>query len=212
MSLKFSIVWGVAGLALHFALAFLMGVRHERGQAAKRENATLIRELSNARAAAKEVHEIALTIQTEHIASVERLNAIASDFENSRERHTQHFNRQRAALSRLLEHRPDLESPVGADVLRHWQTSNAGAGVDAADDSPTSGTGGIDAAVSPPADAGRDELGGVDCEPRCSHGAVSPVPDHAAAPDRGDEHVGTHGEAALLRGAQTRGPHGGGVP
>jgi len=51
MSVKVSMLWIVAGLALHFAFAFLAGVRYERGQAAKRENAALTGALLDARAA-----------------------------------------------------------------------------------------------------------------------------------------------------------------
>jgi len=205
MSLKLQLVWVVAGLALYFTFAFLAGVRHERDQAAKRENAVLTRELFNARAAARELHEMALSIQSEQVASIERLNAIASDFEESREQVQTHFTRQRAALSALLAKRPDLDTPAGADVLRHWTASNAGAGGDITDTAPAADAGRPDAAVSATADAGERPLVEPDCEPRCGDGAVSPVPDDAPAPDRGGERVGTHGEAELLRGTPTHG-------
>jgi len=205
MSVKVSMLWIVAGLALHFAFAFLAGVRYERGQAAKRENAALTGALLDARAAVKDLHEMALSIQGEHIASLERLNAIAADFEVSRERHNQYFNHQRAALSALLAKRPDLDTPAGADVLRHWQASNTGANLDASDTAPAADTGKADAAVSTPADAGERPLVEPDCKPRCSDTVLPPVPDAAPVLDRGGEDVGTNGEAQLLRGAHTRG-------
>jgi len=209
MSLKLSMAWIVAGWALHFTFAFVMGMRYEREQAVRHDNAVLTRELSNARAAARELHELALSIQSEQVAGIERLNVIAHDFEVSREQQQIQFTRQRAALSALLAKRPDLDLPAGADVLRHWQTSNAGTGADIPDTAPTADAGGIDAAVSGITDAGQRSLGKPDCEPRCSDGALPPVPDDAPAPDRGDEDVGTHGATELLRGAQTRGNSGG---
>jgi len=211
MSVKLSMVWIVAGLALHFTFAFLAGVRWERGQAAKRENAALTHQVNDARAAAKELHEMAVSIQAEHIASIERLNVIAHDFEVSREQQQQQFTRQRVALSALLAKRPDLDLPAGADILRHWQASNAGTGLDAADAASATDSGGIDAAVSDITDAGQRSLGEFDCEPRCCHGALPPVPDDAPAPDRGDEDVGNDGAAELLHGAHTRGDSGGAV-
>jgi len=183
---------------------FWLGMRWERGTSAQRENAALIQQLEAARAASRELHEMALSIQSEHIASIERLNAIASDFEESRERHTQHFTRQRVALSALLAQRPDLDTPAGADVLRHWETSNAGTGGDAADAAPAADAGGIDAAVSGAADAGQRPLGEFDCEPRCGDGALPPVPDAAPAPDRGGEDVGAERAATLVRSNATR--------
>jgi len=211
MSLKLSMVWIVAGLALHFTFAFVMGIRHERGQAAKRDNATLTRELLSARAAARELHEMALSIQSEQVAGLERLNAIAHDFEVSREQYQTQFTRQRAALSRLLEKRPDLDISAGADVLRHWQTSNAGTGADIPDTAPAADAGGTDAAMSGITDAGQRSLGEFDCEPRCGDGALPPVPDDAVAPDRSNESVGADREAELLRGAHTHGNSGGGM-
>jgi len=209
MSLKFSIAWVVAGLALHFTFAFLMGMRHERGQAAQRDNATLTRELSNARAAARELHELALSIQSEQVAGLERLNAIARDFEESREQYQTHFNRQRAALSRLLANRPDLDTPAGADVLRHWTASNAGTGLDTAGAAPAANPGGPDATLPVITDAGGRELGEFACEPRCGDGALPPVPDDAAAFDRSNDGVGTHSEANLLRADKARRAHSG---
>jgi len=211
MSLKVSMLWIVAGLALHFAFAFLAGVRYERGQAAQRENAALTGALLDARAAVNDLHEMALSIQSENIASLERLNAIAADFEVSRERHNQYFNRQRAALSALLAKRPDLDTPAGADVLRHWQASNAGAGLAAPDAAPAADTGKADAAVSTPADAGQRPLVEPDCKPRCRHPVLPPVPDDAPILDRSDGDVGANGAAQLLRGAHTRGDSNGNV-
>jgi len=210
--MKFSIVWVVAGLALHFTFAFLMGARHERDQAAKRENVALTRELLNARAAAKELHELALSIQSEQIAGIERLNAIAHDFEVSREQYQTHFNRQRAALSVLLAKRPDLDIPAGVDVLRHWTASNAGTShTTVTDTAPAADSGGTDAAVSNPADTGERPLDEFDCEPRCGDGALPPVPDDAPAPDRSDEGGATERATQLLRGAPTHGASGGDV-
>jgi len=211
MSMKLSMVWIVAGLALHFTFAFLAGVRWERGQAAKRENAALTQQVNEARAAARELHEMAVSIQAEYVASVERLNAIASDFEVSREQQQIHFTRQRAALSALLAKRPDLDISAGADVLRHWQASNAGTGLDAADAASATDSGGIDATVSDITDAGQRPLDESDCEPRCSHGALPPVPDDAPAPDRGNEDMGANSATELLRGAHTRGAPSGDV-
>jgi len=204
MSVKFAMVWMVAGLAVVFTCAFLAGMRHAREQGIKRENATLTRELVNARAAAKALHELALSIQAEHVASVARLNAIAHDFEVSREQQQQQLSRQHAALSALLTKRPDLDTPAGADVLRHWQASNAGTGGDLTHTATAIDSSGIDAAVSTPADAGQRLLGEPDCEPRCSDRPLSPVPDDAPAPDRSDEDVGTNGATQLLHGAATR--------
>jgi len=209
--MKFAMVWIVAGLAVLFTFAFFAGIRHEREQAVKRDNATLTRELSNARAAARELHELALSIQSEQVAGLERLNAIARDFEESREQYQTQFTRQRAALTVLLAKRPDLDLPAGADVLRHWEASNAGAGADSPDTAPAADAGGIDAALSNSADAGRGHLGEPDCEPRCGHGALPPVPDDAPAPDRSDEDVGADRATELLRGAHTRGTFSGGV-
>jgi len=211
MSVKFQLAWVVVGLVLYFTFAFLAGVRHERDQAAKRENAVLTRELFNARAAARELHEMALSIQSEQVAGLERLNAIARDFEESREQYQTQFPRQRAALTVLLAKRPDLDLPAGADVLRHWQASNTGTGGDAADTAPAADAGGIDAALSNSADAGRGHLGEPDCEPRCGHGALPPVPDTAPAPDRSGQGVGADRATELLRGAQTRTDSGGGM-
>jgi len=209
MSVKVSMVWIVAGLALHFTFAFLAGVRWERGQAAKRENAALTQQVNEARAAARELHEVAVSIQAEHIASIERLNAIAHDFEVSREQQQIHFTHQRAALSALLAKRPDLDTPAGVDVLRHWQASNAGTGLDATDTTPATDTGGIDATVPEITDARGRDLGESDCQSRCGHSALPPVPGDAAALDRGDGNVGVHDEAGLLHGAQTNGKRGG---
>jgi len=202
-------VWIVAGLAIFFTFAFFAGIRHEREQAARRENVVLTRELVNARTAVKELHEMALSIQAEHIASIERLNAIANDFEVSREQQQIHFTRQRAALTALLAKRPDLDVSAGADILRHWETSNAGAGGDITDAATAADSCGTDATVSTPADAGQRSLGESDCEPRCGDGALPLVPDDAIPPDRGGESVGADSTTELLRGAHTRGDSGG---
>jgi len=201
MSLKFSLLWVVAALALYFTFSFLMGMRFERERGVMRDNATLTRELFETRAAAQELRELALSIQIEHIASIERLNAIAADFEVSREQQQTHFARQRAALAVLLAKRPDLDVPVGADVMRHWQASNAGGDATGVSDTPpAAGSGGIDAAVSTVADAGGGDLGEFDCEPRCGYGALSPVPDDAAPLDRSDGCVGAGGTADVVCG------------
>jgi len=204
MSVKFAMLWMVAGLAVVFTCAFLAGMRHAREQGVKRENTTLTRELVNARAAAKALHELALSIQAEYTASVVRLNAIAHDFEVSREQQQQQLSRQHAALSALLAKRPDLDVSAGADVLRHWKTSNAGTGGDLTNTASTADSGGIDAALSNAADAGQRSLGKPDCEPRCSDRPLPPVPDDAPALDRGDEDVGANGATQLLHGAATR--------
>jgi len=205
MSLKFSIAWVVAGLAMHFTFAFLMGVRHERDQAVRRENAALAQQVHETRAAARELQEMALTIQAEQVAGLERLNAIASDFEVSREQYQTHFIRQRGALAALLSKRPDLESPAGADVLRHWTASNAGADTEPPDPAPAANSGGVDAAVPDITDAGRGHLGEPACEPRCGDSPLPPVPGDAHIFDRSGTGAGAHGEAELLRAGAPRG-------
>jgi len=211
MSLKLSLLWILAGLALHFAFAFSMGAGWERGRAAKRENAMLSRQLDGTRAAAKDLHALAVSIQAEQLAGIERLNAIARDFEDSREQQQTHFTRQRTALAALLATRPDLGTSAGADVLRHWRASNAGAGYALADPAPAADPGQSDAAVSTAADAGGGHLGGIIGEPRCSDGALSPVPDDARPLDRVGGRVGTGGAADMVCGDETGRTDGGGV-
>ena len=57
----------------------------------------------------------------------ERMGAIAQQLETDREANRRFEQQQRAQLAQLLEARPDLRNVrVGADLLRHWQQSNAG--------------------------------------------------------------------------------------
>lgn len=57
----------------------------------------------------------------------ERMGAIAQQLETDREANRQFEQQQRAQLAQLLEARPGLRNVrVGADLLRHWQQSNAG--------------------------------------------------------------------------------------
>lgn len=56
-----------------------------------------------------------------------RLNAIAQGLEEYRETNRQFEQQQRDALAALLAARPDVRDVrVGAELLRHWQQSNAG--------------------------------------------------------------------------------------
>lgn len=57
----------------------------------------------------------------------ERMGAIAQQLETDREANRRFEQQQRAQLAQLLDARPDLRNVrVGADLLRHWQQSNAG--------------------------------------------------------------------------------------
>jgi len=189
-------------ILVYAGLWFWLGTRWEKGRTAQRTVIALEQHIESARAATRDLHAMALSLQADHIASIERLNAIAIDWELSREQQHTQFTRQRAALAALLVSRPDLDGHAGVNILRHWQASNTGDNdTDNSGDAPAADPAGVIESLPGAAGSGRRPLGESDCESRCGDGAISPVPVETPLSHPGGADVGAGGDTGVLRGA-----------
>lgn len=143
----------------------------------------------------RQLQETAKTLQTQsaqatanYYRATQRLNHIAELQELDRENQRKFNLQQQEALAALLRNRPDLRTGhAGADVLQHWNRSNAGAAPSAAH-APNAGN----AQGRMPGAAGSQgrSLGNPAGESRPGRGAVPRLPQPAAKADAGSVGLG----------------------
>lgn len=116
-----------AALLLTLLFGVWLGSAWQRGRTAiaqQKADQQTIKQLSNT---AKQLQEHAVDMALAYQQAAERMGAIAQQLETDREANRQFEQAQRKELAQLLAARPDLRDVrIGADLLRHWQASNAG--------------------------------------------------------------------------------------
>lgn len=187
----------LAALVMGLGVGVWAGVKWQRGETAVRDNVALRAELKDLRDAAAELRAAQVELASDYAAAVERQGAIAEQLEQDREQNRDHFERQRAHLAALLEHRPDLSADrAGADVLCHWRRANAGPAATA-----TAAGAECDPAAplpEPAAAAGRP-LGDAARKPRRRRGALPRLQRRQPAAGGGRAGMAAHGVVLVLR-------------
>lgn len=200
MTLKASMAIGALLAAL--TLSFVAGQRWQSAATAKElaqamdQQVQLLGELAGALA------EQAVDSAIAYDQAAERLDTIATQLEADREANRNQFRAQAKELATLLAERPDLaDQHLGADVLQHWNRSNARPGTSPAT-TPAAQPAGKPAAAMPGAATGQQRPRGLSAgQPRRRGSAVPRLrePQSGLAGHGGG--VAGHRMALVLRGA-----------
>lgn len=181
---------GVAGWA---------GSRWATGNAAIDKAAEQTRQLQALSDQISDLADTASTITADYAAAAERLNTIAENQEQTRAQINRNAASQQQALAQLLAARTDIaQQRLGADVLRHWNTSNAGTEPSTAPAAADSGQ--PDPALPAAADGAGRPSGHATVQPRRSHPGVPPVPQRQSGADHRAGRVAAQRLAVVLRG------------
>lgn len=125
-------MFGARALAAGVLLGLLVGAwggcAWQKGRTALDQVGELKDQRDADRKSIDALRQRAVDIASSYEQANARLGAIAQQLEHDRESNRQFEQQQRAELAQLLEARPDLRRVrIGADLLRHWRQSNAGA-------------------------------------------------------------------------------------
>lgn len=125
-------MFGMRALVLGVVLGLLVGAwggcTWQKGSTALDQASDLKAQRDADRKSIDALRQRAVDIASSYEQANARLGAIAQQLEHDRENNRQFEQQQRAELAQLLEARPDLRRVrIGADLLRHWRQSNAGA-------------------------------------------------------------------------------------
>ncbi|MDG9842407.1 MULTISPECIES: hypothetical protein [unclassified Stenotrophomonas] len=175
-------------VAALLGLGFATGHRWAAGSAAIEQREGLELQLRQLQQSAKTLQTQSAQATANYYRATQRLNHIAELQELDRENQRQFNLQQQEALASLLRNRPDLRTGrAGADVLQHWNRSNAGAAPPAARPADAgSAQGRVPGAAS---SQGRS-LGNPAGESRPGRGAVPRLPQPAAKADAGSVGLG----------------------
>ncbi|MBH1874327.1 hypothetical protein I5W30_08815 [Stenotrophomonas maltophilia] len=183
-------------LALCLAVAALLGVgfaaghRWATGSTAIEQRQALERQLHQLQEAAKTLQTQSAQATVNYYRATQRLNHIAELQEQDRENQRQFNLQQQQALAALLRARPDLRTGhAGADVLQHWNRSNAGAAASASTARPAD-AGNTQGRMPGAASSQGRSLGDPAGESRPGRGAVPRLPQPAAKADAGSVGLG----------------------
>jgi hypothetical protein len=186
-----------------------VGNEWQRGRAALADNARLKTQATADRKAIDELvtagnrlRQSAVDHAVELGQAERRMGALASALENTLESNRKFTLEQRGELDALLARRPDLRDlDLGADVLRHWNRGNAGAGA-AADAAPAAAArpaGQPAHAVPRPAAGAQREGAGPAGQPRPGGSAVRGLRSGQGLAVGSGGRVGDHGVGVVLQ-------------
>lgn len=198
-------------LVVTAALAGWAGSRWATGNAAIDKAAEQTRQLQVLSNQISDLADTASKITADYAAATRRLNAIAEAQEANRAQIHATAGKQQQALAALLSARRDLaDVRVGADVLRHWNTSNAG--TEPAATTATGDPGQPDPTV--PGTAGSDGRppGHAAGQPRRSGNPVPPLSNRQSLTHHRHARMASDGLAVVLRRAAAAGDRRAGVP
>lgn len=185
------------------------GVRWHKGTVAIAQNAQLRKDVKAWEDIAERQYQINVDSAVAMHAAAGRMDAIAQQREQEREQIQAYFDSHSQALKSLLRDRPDLQRPLGDDVLCHVNRAKAGPGAGAAAAIPGCQPG---AAVPGAAVPARQQPGGPAGRQRPDGAAVRGLPQRERQPHFGGEGVGADRLAVVLRGGEARRPEGRGMP